>query len=287
MKSDGLIGYFGYIIAAFSGIALAYFVTGVIYYSLPVCNSSLARQQYVASTKKPDNKNITQTVIAYNVFDIDTGTTIKKQPLIIKKAKVVSSINGYKLVGFVSGKEPMALFKKAQKPVVIVTKKSGIDNVWLLDTIKEDGVYLKNKKTKEIKKFEFPKMTKKLAIFGKTISVTYTKPSYISPGVEKITVTKNILNRIGNVNTLFREINIVPVFKNGKAFGYRINYIAPNSVIRKIGLKRGDIIVSINGEPTTSPEKIMGLYSQIKNMTSVNMDIIRNGVKKTIFVDIK
>jgi len=161
-------------------------------------------------------------IISENVFDIETG---KKSGKAERNVKVASNINGYRLVGFVSGSAPMALFKKSSKPVAIVTKNRGIDGVWILDKIKKDGVYLKNKRTKEVKKFEFPSMTKQLSVFGKKLSVTYSKPSYISSNVEKITVSKNILKQVGNINTLFRQINIVPVFKNKKAIGYRVNYI--------------------------------------------------------------
>ncbi len=283
MKTDVVEKYIPYIISALFGITLAYLITGIIFYKLPI-KPLKQNVNLKLANKKIDYKKIEQTVLSNNIFDIDTGI---KQAIFKGKIKIASSINGYKLVGFISGQEPMALFKKVGKPVIIVTKKRGINGVWLLDEITKDGVYLKNKKTKKIKKFAFPSITKQLSIFGKKLSVTYTKPTYISAGVEKITLNKNILKRVGNINTLLKQINIVPVFRNGKAYGYRINYIASNSVLRKIGLRRGDIVVSINNEPTTSPSKIMSVYSQIENMTSINLDIIRNGIKKTIFVDIK
>ncbi len=284
MKSDVVEKYIAYVISALLGVAFAYFISGLISYELPVQVKNIPAAVKTGCNTKPKYENMKKTIISENVFDIETG---RKSNKIERNVKVASSINGYKLVGFVSGSSPMALFKKSSKPVAIVTKNKGIDGVWILDEIKKDGVYLKNKKTKEVKKFEFPSMTKQLSIFGKKLSVTYSKPSYISSNVEKITVSKNILKRVGNINTLFRQINIVPVFRNKKAIGYRINYIAPNSVLRKIGLRTGDIVVSINGEATTSPQKIMSLYSQIGSMTNVNLDIIRNGRKKTIFVDIK
>jgi len=284
MKSDAVEKYMTYVISALLGIAFAYFISGLISYELPLQIKNISITANTGYNTKPTYENMKRIIISENVFDIETG---KKSGKAERNVKVASNINGYRLVGFVSGSAPMALFKKSSKPVAIVTKNRGIDGVWILDKIKKDGVYLKNKRTKEVKKFEFPSMTKQLSVFGKKLSVTYSKPSYISSNVEKITVSKNILKQVGNINTLFRQINIVPVFKNKKAIGYRVNYIAPNSVLRKIGLRRGDIIVSINGEATTSPQKIMSLYSEIGSMTNVNLDIIRNGRKKTIFVDIK
>ncbi len=283
MKKDNLNKLLPFLIAIFAGFSLGYFVDSLILSNIKYSLSQSRYKQTTSKTKK-EIKNLEKVIMENNVFDIEKGIKTKKTKNV--KVKVVSNINGYRLVGFVSGKDAMALFKKGSKPVVVVTKKKGIDKVWVLYKITADGVYLKNKRTEEIKKFAFPSMKKELSLFGKDISVSYTK-STLNQSVEKITVNKSILNKIGDINYLFKQINIVPAFKNGKAFGYRINYIAPNSVLNKIGLKVGDIIVSINGEPTTSPDKIMNLYSQIKEMTSVNLDIIRNGTKKTLFIVIK
>ena len=283
MKKDNLNKLLPFLIAIFAGFSLGYFVDSLILSNIKYSLSQSRYKQTTSKTKK-EIKNLEKVIMENNVFNIEKGIKTKKTKNV--KVKVVSNINGYRLVGFVSGKDAMALFKKGSKPVVVVTKKKGIDKVWVLYKITADGVYLKNKRTEEIKKFAFPSMKKELSLFGKDISVSYTK-STLNQSVEKITVNKSILNKVGDINYLFKQINIVPAFKNGKAFGYRINYIAPNSVLNKIGLKVGDIIVSINGEPTTSPDKIMNLYSQIKEMTSVNLDIIRNGTKKTLFIVIK
>ncbi len=283
MKYSSLDKYIPYILAAIFGISSGYFVSCLVFYALPVNHNIYG---FIKSGKREtSDANVKiKTIMMSNVFSISTGinTVISH-----KKIKVVSNINGYKLVGFVSGEDSMALFKRLQKPVVIVTKRRGINNVWFLYKIGKDGVYIKNKKSGEIKKFEFPSITEQLSIFGKKVSVTYSKMLPGRSRVEKVTINKNILKKIGNINTLLRQINIVPVFKNSRAFGYRINYLSQNSMLRKIGLKVGDIIISINGEPTTNPNKIMGIYSQINRMTEVNLDIIRNGMKKTIFVDIK
>jgi len=280
IKKDSLNRLLPFFVAIFAGFSLGYFIDSLI---LSNIRYSLFQQSYKHTSPKikREIKDLEKTIIKNDVFNIEKDIKTKNI-----KVKVVSNINGYKLVGFVSGKDAMALFKKGSKPVVVATKQKGIDKTWVLYKITSDGVYLKNKKTKEIKKFAFPSIKKELSLFGKNISVSYTK-SALNQAVEKITVNKNILSKIGDINYLFKQINIIPAFKNGKAFGYKINYIAPSSMLNKIGLKVGDTIVSINGEPTTSPDKIMNLYSQIKEMTSVNLDVIRGGAKKTLFIVIK
>ncbi len=272
-----------YFIYAFLGIALAYFVDSVIAVILPQIEIKI--HQNSGHEKKKSNENIEKLIISENIFDVDTGLE-KKKVVSVKKAKVVSSINGYKLVGFIRGSDPMVLLKKYGKPIAIVTKNKGLDKVWFLYKIEFDGVYLKNKKTGEVKLFKFSSAVGKsptLTLLGSQSIST----SSSSSGVEKVTVSKSILGQVDNLNVLLRQINIVPVFKNGKAYGYVINYLSPNSVLRKIGLKVGDVIVSINGQPTTDPSALMGLYAQLKDLNSVSINLIRNSQKKTIFVQIE
>ncbi len=272
-----------YFIYAFLGITLAYFIDSVIVIVLPQVKVEIHQKSRRDNIK--NNEDIEKFIITKNVFNVDTGLE-KKRVVSIKKAKIVSSINGYKLVGFIRGSDPMVLLKKYGKPIAIVTKSKGLDKIWFLYKIEAGGVYLKNKKTGEVKLFKFSNTGGKsptLTLLGSQSISTSSSPS----GVEKITVSKSILGQVDNLNVLLKQINIVPVFKKGKAYGYVINYLSPDSVLRKIGLKVGDVIISINGQPTTDPSALMGLYAQLKDLNSVSINLIRNSQKKTIFVQIE
>ena len=279
-RFEKLVDYFIY---AFLGIALAYFIDSVIATVLPSITIQTIEKSRHSSVK--NNENIEKLIISKNIFDVNTGL-VKKKTVLVKRAKIVSSINGYKLVGFIRGKNPMVLLKKYGKPIAIVTKTKGLNKVWLLYKIEVNGVYLRNRRTGEIKLFKFSNSG------GKSPTLTLLASQNIystlgSSGVEKVKVSKSILGQVDNLNVLLRQINIVPVFRNGKAYGYVINYLSPNSVLRRIGLRVGDVIVSINGQPTTNPSALINLYAQLKDLNSVSINLIRNSQKKTIFVQIE
>ncbi len=277
-------GYlFTIIISALLGIAAGYMLTGIIDLKLP---PYLPNENPVPVSTKTVQKmeKINSVIIANNVLAIDTGMARRHKAE--QNVKVAKEIDGYRLVGFVSGENPMALFKKKNKPVVIVTKKKGLNSVWFLDKLTPRGVYLKNRKTGEIKKFIFPGREKQLSMFGSTPSKTTGRPHSLSGNIIKTRISRKLVERL-NINNLLKQINIAPAFRHGKAMGYRILYLSPSSVLSRVGLRRGDIIVSVNGVPATEPEKIMEIYSQLKEMTSVNIDILRGGVKKTLFIEIK
>ncbi len=272
--------FIDYAIFALLGVALAYFVDSLIFISLPTINVKIIHKGRVNYKNK--SQDIEKVVLSKNVFDVDAGIN-KSKTVSVAKAKVVLSIDGYKLVGFIRGNDPMALLKKGNKPVVIVTKNKGLKKLWYLHKIAANGVYLKNKKTGEVKLFQFKNKN------NSAPALVFADEENINSGssIEKVKVPKNILSQVDNLNVLLKQINIVPVFRNGKAYGYRINYLSPNSVLNRIGLRVGDVIININGQPTTDPSSLMGLYAQLKDLNSVSINLVRNSQKKTIFVQIK
>jgi len=274
-KIDRIIDYFIYIAL---GIALSYLTTSIIDKEIPSINTTVNFEK--SNPKKSANKiDLDKIILSENIFKVDTGIE-KRKRIKHTKAKVVSNINGYKLIGFIRGKRPMVLLKKSNKPAVIITKKKGLNKLWFLYKIGALGVYLRNKKTGEVKLFSFAKEKVSAPILSMAANNSESN-------IEKVKVSRSVVSKVANINNLLRQINVVPVFKNGKAYGYRINFLSPISILRKIGLRVGDIIVSINGEPTTNPSSLLGIYSQLRDMNSVSINLIRNSRKKTIFVEIE
>ncbi len=275
-KIDRIIDYFIYIAL---GIALAYLTTSIIDKEIPGIKPTVnfEKSNPRKSAKKIDLDKI---ILTENIFKVDTGIEKRSKRIKYTKAKVVSNINGYKLIGFIRGKRPMVLLKKSDKPAVIVTKKKGLNKLWFLYKIGALGVYLRNKKTGEVKLFSFAKEKVSAPILSMAANNSESN-------IEKVKVSRSVVSKVANINNLLRQINVVPVFKNGKAYGYRINFLSPISILRKIGLRVGDIIVSINGEPTTNPSSLLGIYSQLRDMSGVSINLLRNSRKKTIFVEIE
>ena len=284
-----LFKVFDFIILIALGASLAFLVSSLISLYIPPIPVSSTLQSFGRKKRQP-NKKWEKLILSENVFNVNTGVSLKKKSNVVKvaTAKAVSDIDGYKLIGFIRGNNPMALLKKGSKPVVIVTKKKGLEKLWYLYKIDEKGVYLRNRKSGEVKLFKFEKekggSTEPVLTM---INDNYLNPNNSNPGIEKVKIKRKLLDRLGGFNSLFRQMSVVPVFKNGKAYGYRINFLSPVSILKKIGLRVGDVIVSVNGEPTTNPRALMGIYSQLKEMNSISINLIRGSKKKTIFVEIE
>ena len=102
-------------------------------------------------------------------------------------------------------------------------------------------------------------------------------------GVTRLSDTQYNVDRaevdraLGNLNQVATQARIVPSFKNGKANGFKMFSIKPESIFGKIGLKNGDVIQKINGFEINSPDKVLEVYQKLRDARSVSIDLQRRG----------
>lgn len=85
-----------------------------------------------------------------------------------------------------------------------------------------------------------------------------------------------------NLDLLAKQTRIRPNYTNGRVDGYRLSRIPPNSILRQMRLRRGDIILAVNGESLTSPDEILKVYDSLKSNDSMVLTIKRNNRQQTI-----
>ena len=81
---------------------------------------------------------------------------------------------------------------------------------------------------------------------------------------DTVTVARSdIQASLKNINKLLTQARIRPHLKDGKSDGFVLSYIKSNSFFTKLGLKRGDIIKSINGKQINTPEDAFSFYQAL------------------------
>lgn len=70
----------------------------------------------------------------------------------------------------------------------------------------------------------------------------------------------------------------VPNFENGQPAGYKCFDSLPTGNFQKLGLKNGDTIQTIDGQPVNDPQKAMELLNQKPK----KLNISRNGNEETV-----
>ncbi len=86
---------------------------------------------------------------------------------------------------------------------------------------------------------------------------------------------------------MFTQIRLVPYVRKGKTEGFIFEWVKPGSVFSRLGIRRGDILVSINGMTITSGEDAFRILQMLRNEPNLKVVLIRRGRKEEINVRIE
>ena len=107
-------------------------------------------------------------------------------------------------------------------------------------------------------------------------------------GEDKFAISRRELDEafsdLGNIHT---QARVIPNVEDGKTTGFKIFAIQPGSIYKKLGLTNGDIISRVNGVLIDDPTKGLQMFNTLKSEKSIELDIIRDGVKRTLNYSIK
>jgi general secretion pathway protein C len=99
-----------------------------------------------------------------------------------------------------------------------------------------------------------------------------------SLGAGRFALNRSALQgRMHNMAQLFTQMRAVPNFQNGKASGFRLSEIQPGSLFDQIGLKDGDVVLSINGQVLNNPARAVEMLNQLQSRDWVTVSLMRGG----------
>jgi len=90
-----------------------------------------------------------------------------------------------------------------------------------------------------------------------------------------------------NLDEYIGKARIVPYFKGGEPYGFRISNLGNDAMVYQLGVRAGDIIRSVNGVPVRTPEDAFKVYQEFQNESSVQLELERNGQSTSVSVPIK
>jgi general secretion pathway protein C len=127
--------------------------------------------------------------------------------------------------------------------------------------------------------------------FKKRIDIRQTRNNYPSKPInekEKRFFIKNkILKKyLNNPTEILYSASAIPVYNNKSMTGYKIKNIKKGSMIERFGIRNGDIILQVNGIPTTDTSSLFSLYNRINSIKQFTILIKRNGSIMTLYYNI-
>jgi len=104
---------------------------------------------------------------------------------------------------------------------------------------------------------------------------TKVEGDVVDAGDHKI-IDKSLLEHYAtNVDDIYKNIGIKEIKKGKELKGFSISFIRKGSPFAKLGLKRGDVIESINGQKIDSEKAAFDMYKNIKNIDDLSLVIKR------------
>lgn len=84
--------------------------------------------------------------------------------------------------------------------------------------------------------------------------------------------------QLENLPALLQQARVVPeAGPDGQVRCYKMVEMQPGSIYEKLGLRVGDCLSSVNGEPINSPQKAMEMYQMLKESSEIRLGFDRNG----------
>jgi general secretion pathway protein C len=113
-------------------------------------------------------------------------------------------------------------------------------------------------------------------------------------GVEKLSDNKFAVDSslieesLANVDSLAGQVRVAPhKGPDGQTDGFRLSAIRRGSLFEKLGIKNGDIVHGVNGNPLTSTQSAMQVYETLRNERSFSFDITRRNQRQTLEYEVR
>lgn len=105
---------------------------------------------------------------------------------------------------------------------------------------------------------------------------------------QRITIERTMIDEaFQDVNRLMTDIAVTPHMEGGRVEGLNLNRIQPNSIFRRMGLRNGDVLMGVNGQPILTVEDAMQMYNNLRTSEEVQLQLKRRGQERTINYNIR
>jgi general secretion pathway protein C len=84
-----------------------------------------------------------------------------------------------------------------------------------------------------------------------------------------------------------RDLRMDPIAKDGQPYGIKFNYLAPTNMFSYLGLRQGDVLLSINGQDLRNQDDGIRAYLMLQNENSLNIHLERNNQPMDLHVEIQ
>jgi general secretion pathway protein C len=196
----------------------------------------------------------TSEVRFYKINLVNLFFTSFKKPAVIKTNK---TLKGVKLKAIYFDKNNSFIIVSQKNKNIFLNLNDKLNGYKLIKILPNEAIFKRNNQTYKLgfKEIKVPKNTQEIIEINKNTIEKYKK----------------------NLSLVWNQIGIIKTPQ-----GYKITYIKPGSIFEKIGLKKGDIIMEINGMELKNDADAWRIYNNIEKYDYIEVMIKRNNRQKVL-----
>ena len=80
-----------------------------------------------------------------------------------------------------------------------------------------------------------------------------------------------------NLRSLSAWVRVAPEIRDGRASGFRVVSVTAGGPFAKLGLRRGDVLVSVNGLDIRTPDHALDAHGKLKSSSRFVLGFLRDG----------
>ena len=226
-----------------------------------------------------------QIILDRNLFNSDAEDagkiSLSSSKIVTKKtAKKAKAVGNLLLVGTITaGKSSLAVVQVGAKVGVFQLNQELAPGV-LLGQVEQGSVTVTDHGTDRKLLLKKHKTDNNQRLKNK--KATGSKQEIVAVDKNHWKLSKAVVgNARSNLNSLLQTARMVPQLKNGKTIGFKLMELEKGSLLEKIGLRVGDLVVEINQVKLDSPEKALQVFQQVREASNISLGLLRNGKLET------
>jgi general secretion pathway protein C len=216
-----------------------------------------------------------------------------------------SSLSGYKLIGIYStDARAVVTLMHGTKSLVITNSPDGgkVEGYRLKEANATAATFVKGDQTRTLKLFESKKTAGGASIHPRTpadatdeTNATRKKGDGASDDSSPVRIEGDtrIIKRTlieeyaQNPDKIWKNIGLYEVKNGDKLEGFKVRFVRKGSPFEKLGLKRGDIIKAINGEPIVDYATPMQMLRYADTIEDLAITVERNHEEQELKYEVK
>jgi general secretion pathway protein C len=124
-------------------------------------------------------------------------------------------------------------------------------------------------------------------------AVPAADPAPPAPAIRQTAATAFVVDRselagaVEDMSGLLTQLRAVAEVRDGRPAGFRLFQMKEDSIFRRLGLKNGDVVQRVNGEPIADPASLLAFLQRLRTEPRVALDIRRGSERQTLVYDLR